>query len=391
MNDAMRNSTIPRQPVLGWTAWSGGKRAPLPCIDELPSLAYTTSGHAAIAIALRFLGCRPGDRVLVPTYHCPTMIAPVVRLGAVPVFYPLNAAGAPAIDWLAQHAGDARAMVAAHYFGFVNSLADVRSICDARGIALVEDCAHAFFGGADDRPVGSWGDVAIASLTKFFPVTEGGCIVSCQRVLGHLALTARSTRDELRSALDGIEVGARYRRFPGCNGLLRALFGTKELLRGRSFTPQLPDDYDDVRPPSAADINDDMLFVAPSRSTRGIARSAHRARIVALRRHNFTRLAELLADLPEAMPLYRDLPDRIAPYVFPLEVGNAEARYRALRAAKVPLFRWDRVWPGTPRIAGDYGAEWATRIFQLACHQDLAEGDLRTIAATVRRVFTELR
>lgn len=391
MNDAVRNSAIPRLPVLGWTAWSGRKQAPFSCIDELPNLVYTTSGHAAIALALRFLGCRPGDRVLVPTYHCPTMIAPLVRLGAVPVFFPLTASGMPAIDWLEQHAGEARAIVAAHYFGFVNSLDAVRSFCDARGIALIEDCAHAFFGVADGRPVGSWGDVAIASLTKFFPVPEGGCIVSCQRVLGHLTLTPRSTRAELRAAIDMIEIGARYRRFPGLNGLLRALFGTKELLRGRPFTPIATNDHDDVRPPSATDLNDDLLFVAPSRSTRGIARRIHRERIVTLRRRNYALLAQLLADLPDAAPFRASLPDHLAPYVFPLEVGNPEARYRALRAAKVPLFRWDRVWPGTPSIAGDFGAEWATRIFQLACHQDLTEDDLRSIASTVRRIFTELR
>lgn len=391
MNDPANNGAIPRQPVLGWTAWSGAENAPLPGIDELPNLVYTTSGHAAIALALRFLGCQPGDRVLVPSYHCPTMISPIVRLGAEPVFYPLTSAAMPDMDWLARYREPVRAMIVAHFFGFVNSLDRIRAFCDARGMALVEDCAHAFFGRVGDRPVGSWGDVAVASLTKFFPVPEGGCLVSSQRELGHVTLRPRPIRDEVRAGLDSVELGARHRCFPGLNWLLRTLFGTKELLRGRSFSPVVEDDYERVRPPSAADQNDDRLFVAITGVSRMVARSAHRARIVAQRRRNYALLADLLADLPESTVFRPELPDDVAPYVFPLEVGNPEPRYRALRASKVPLFRWDRIWPGTPSIAGDCGVLWATRMFQFACHQDLTERHLRAIASTVRRVFTELR
>ena len=98
-------------------------------------------------------------------------------------------------------------MLVAHYFGFVRSLAQIRAFCDARGIALVEDCAHAFFGAAADRPVGSWGDLAIASLTKFFPVPAGGCLVSGRRQLSELALMPASALAELRAARS-VELGA---------------------------------------------------------------------------------------------------------------------------------------------------------------------------------------
>jgi perosamine synthetase len=390
MSDAARNSAIPRHPVLGWSAFSGRVRSPLPSVDELPQVVYTTSGHAAIALALRVLGCRAGDRVLVPTYHCPTMISPVVLLGAVPVFYPLTADGEPSMDWLAQHAEDVRAMLVAHYFGFVHSLAESRAFCDARGIALVEDCAHAFFGAAGDRPVGSWGDLAIASLTKFFPVPAGGCLVSGRRQLPDLALRPPSGLDELRAALDAVELGARYRRFPGLNALLRAGFGAKELVSGRRFWPVIEDDYDNVRPPSVSELNEDLVRFSLARSSRRIARRVPRARIVELRRRNYAMLSELLRDLPAAAVYRPDLPNDSAPYVFPLEVHHPQARYRALRAARLPLLRWDRVWPGVPSIAGDYGTRWATSMFQLACHQDLTESDVRAIAATVRRVFNEV-
>ena len=39
--------------------------------------------------------------------------------------------------------------------------AEVRAWCDAQSIALIEDCAHSFFGTAGNRPVGAWGDYGL--------------------------------------------------------------------------------------------------------------------------------------------------------------------------------------------------------------------------------------
>jgi hypothetical protein len=98
-------------------------------------------------------------------------------------------------------------------------------------------------------------------------------------------------------------------------------------------------------------------------------------------------LAQLLSKVAGARVMHPTIPADAAPYVFPLYVDEPQASYQALRAAGVPLFRWDEVWPGTPSIAGDRGLDWATHVFQLGCHQDLSEPDIETIAATVKRVI----
>jgi|SoiMethySBSTD1v2_1073268.scaffolds.fasta_scaffold45701_5 perosamine synthetase len=385
-----RNGGIARLPVLGWAAFAGQRHAALPSIDERRNIVYTTSGRAAIALALRVIGCKAGDRVLVPTYHCPTMIAPVVKLGAVPEFYPLTASGAPSMAYLAQRGRNARAMLVAHYFGFPQPLSELRAFCDANRIAMIEDCAHAFFGVVDGRPVGAWGDVAIASATKFFPVVEGGCLVGDHPALRHMNLKPRAVRDEFRAGIDAVELGARYHRFPGFDLLLRTVFGLKEVMRGRPFEFVTLDDADTVLPASVDELDDELVLHSPTRVSRWTILRAHRARIVAHRRRNYAMFASELADLPGAAPLRPQLPDTVAPYVFPLQVTNPQRRYRALRAERVPLFRWDRVWPGTPALADDIGHRWSTEVFQLACHQDLSENDVRTIAGTIRRVFNTI-
>jgi aspartate/methionine/tyrosine aminotransferase len=84
VNANSHTEPLPRLPVLGWAAFAGERQAPLPSVLDQRNVLFTTSGRAAIALALRALGVAPGDRVLVPTYHCPTMIAPVVSTGADP-------------------------------------------------------------------------------------------------------------------------------------------------------------------------------------------------------------------------------------------------------------------------------------------------------------------
>jgi len=278
----------------------------------------------------------------------------------------------------------------AHYFGFPQPLSELRALCDATHIALIEDCAHAFFGAVDGRPVGTWGDVAIASATKFFPVVDGGCLVGRDPALQSMRLEPRSFRDELRASIDSVELGARNHRFPGLDFLLRTVFGLKEVMRGRPFDAVPMDDADAVMPASVDELDDSLTLHSPTQVSRWTISRVHRARIVANRRRNYELLATELADVPGAHSLRPYLPDTVAPYVFPLEVANPQRRYRALRAERLPLFRWDRVWPGTPTLADDAGARWSTEVFQLACHQDLSENDICTIAAAVRRVFKSI-
>jgi len=56
----------------------------------------------------------------------------------------------------------------------------MRELCDKTGIAWMEDFSHAHFAEFEGRPVGSWGDVACASLqgNKFVSGGEGGLLVT---------------------------------------------------------------------------------------------------------------------------------------------------------------------------------------------------------------------
>jgi dTDP-4-amino-4,6-dideoxygalactose transaminase len=321
------------------------------------------------------------------------MVSPIVAVGAQPLFFPIDSHGAPRLDIIARlPLGNVRAMLAAHYFGLPQPMARIRQFCDSAGMALIEDCAHALFGISDGRPVGSWGDYAIASLTKFLPVTDGGSLAINVPGSEPRAPDRRPIRRQLKSFANAIEMGAQRGKLPGINAPIKALFAVADRVRGRDGRRSQP--LTDMQGPST--VSGAMGYPASthidssdaSTWAKWIARTAHRDRIVSLRRRNYAYLASELAAIPGVRVLAPQLTTNAAPYVFPLWAERPEDSYMTIRASGIPIFRWDQVWPGTPSGKGDYGTEWATHVFQLGCHQDLELKDLTAMVSRLRHIIT---
>jgi hypothetical protein len=300
-------------------------------------------------------------------------------------FYPLGADGLPLLSAITPAPGT-KAIVVAQLFGLPRSLAGVRGWCDDHGIALVEDCAHSFFGQAGERPVGQWGDLATASLTKFFPVVPEGGLLASARPLPVLALQPAGAKQQVKAWVDLLERSSSHARLGGLNTALRALF------RLKNGPPRVaaPTAIGTPRPPIEAEM---MTVCDMSRGEREPTALMHRLfrlprqRIVARRRANYETLLRLTQGLPGARPLFGALPAQAAPYVMPLWVDDPEPAYAALRAAGCAVFRWDRVWPGVPDFADDHGARWRTHVLQLLCHQDLDDAALAQTADVLRRAL----
>ena len=383
---------LPKRPVLDWADFVGARQPSLPSIADLPHRQLTTSGRAAIYHALKLANPAPGSAVLVPTYHCPTMIAPVVLLGLEPIFYPINAQGLPALELISDaDARRANCLLAPHYFGITQSFAHLRQWCEATNTLLIEDCAHAFYGMAGERPVGAWGDYAITSLTKFFPILEGGLLASASRPIPALSLAPRTLKEELKGAFDISHMATAHGRLKGLGLFIDSLRGD----RGRS-APKRPEQTAAAAPPpdpapttSACMHDSDMARVnsAPLRSTRWLTAHLPQQQACTHRQRLFARYADALSALPGARALHAELPANTAPYAFPLWVDDAERVYHTLRIAGVPVYRWDRRWPGTPHLAGDQGPLWSTHVLQLLCHQSLTVDEADWTIATIRHTL----
>lgn len=383
LTDSVR---VPRLPVLGWRSITARPAvAPLPAMSDGRDALLVSSGRAAIFLAMELLGIGAGDRVLVPTYHCPTMIAPIARLGAAPVFYPVDSAGSVDMNWLnSVDTTGVRAILAAHFFGLPQAMGDLRKFCDNRGIAFIEDCAHAFFGRSGTNTVGALGDFSVASLPKFFPVLEGGCLVARKPLNGPPSLAAPSALEEIRAWIDCIEVGASYARFGAPGRAFDLLASLKRRLRASTAGATAPVDEPADFGTYSQWLDERALHRRSMAASRWILEHATSPGLIERRRANYSLWTRLTKGLTQAEPLFPVLPPAAAPYVFPLRVRNPEAKYQAIRARGVPVFRWDVVWPGVPDLPGDAGRRWQTEVFQLGCHQDLDEADITRLAEIVR-------
>jgi hypothetical protein len=182
-------ASAPVAPVLSLASFFSRGAPPVPSILDAGPNKLVTSGRIAIALALRQMGVGPGDSVLVPSFHCASMIEPVTWSGATPVFYRINADTSVNLDDIAAKLdGAAKVLMVTNYFGFPQNLSAIRAFCDQHGLRMLEDCAHCFLGEHNGKPVGSYGDYAIASNMKFYPIYEGGALVSARHSLAPVAL-----------------------------------------------------------------------------------------------------------------------------------------------------------------------------------------------------------
>lgn len=375
---------IARYPVVD-VAYIGRQASPPPSLLDLPHRCMTHSGRSALFLALRLAGVGKGDGVLVPTYHCPTMIAPVERLGALAVFYRLTESGAPDVAYLARlDMTRIRAMVAAHFFGVPVPLSATARLCAEHGVQLIEDCAHCFFGRSEGDVIGTVGHLAVGSLAKFFPVRSGGLLASLNPPTGELDVESGPLTAEIRAIWDAVDMSSRTGRMGVLGFAVRAarrLSGHPDLSDLRQESPSEPSGSE-IRQSA---VRDPLLApMAARRFDRWLVKHSDLNAIARKRSENFRLLATGLEDMPRAKPLAMDLAPGTAPYVMPLLIDDPDEPYQRMRCEGLPVFRWDRRWPGTPDLQGDVAGIWSRGVVQLACHQSLRPADIDRMISVAR-------
>lgn len=383
------NELVPTLPILSWQGITLGRNTAPPSLLDAPALRFTTSGRAAIWHALRLIGLRPGERVLMPSYHCMSMVTPAALLGGEVEFYPIGPDGGADLEYLgAATRKPVRAILAAHFFGLARPMVGIRRLCDERGIALIEDCAHALWGHRDGHFVGAIGDYAVGSMTKFFPVLEGGCIASSRHPLDAIALKPSSAVRELKAAVDILQRATRFRRLPGLNVPLELLWRAKSLVRRkRPVRSTFAIDGIPADRVSLAELDTVQAGLGMSRTAIQVAQHTRMNRLYNNRRDRYLELQATTSGLAGARPLESGLPDGASPYVFPLWADDPDTAFRDLREAGIAVFRWDWRWPSLDVDDLGVASTWAHHVLQLPCHQDLSNADMDLLKETVARVF----
>ncbi|MES2900215.1 MAG: DegT/DnrJ/EryC1/StrS family aminotransferase [Pseudomonadota bacterium] len=377
---------VPLAPVLSHKSFmrAAGMR-PASVLDAGPA-RLVTSGRIAIAMALREMNVGSGDLVLVPAYHSLSMIPPLLACGAEPVFYKVGAnAQVDLADAQSRLGARVKAIMVTSYFGMPQELARIRTWCDQHRILMLEDCAHCFFGQHQGQPVGSWGDYAIASSMKFFPIYEGGCLVSAHHALKAPALRGAGKGFEVKAGLNALEHAFAYRRLPLIRALLWLPMQLKSLLWGalkrRAPVAALAPSSSD----SSVDFDPHWVDLRSSWFSRMVMRRASHQRIVARRRAHYQHLSAALSALPGCRPLFASLPEHACPWLFPLVVEDADILFGKLHQAGVPMTRFAQtLWPGVDERVCANSAYLSRHVLAFPCHQELEADELAWMTATIR-------
>lgn len=352
---------------------------------------YTYNARGAIFQFLAGLPRNGRDTVLVPAFHCPTVVTPALHAGYKVRFYGIRED--LTTDWAdlmeSLHA-DVAAVVVINYFGFA---ADLGTLMQARRngrFYVIEDCSHSFLQVNPLELTGSRGDVSVYSFWKLVPSMVGGALRMNNQDL-ELALRSgpvplkdslvRSKRiiEEAVNNLESSSLKDAFNYLEGQRVRLKAAMGAKPPPGAR----HLPEDA-----LNGCEFDERLASAAmPFLSSLILRRTDLRA-MAERRRRNFRRWSEKLVTSARLRMLHTTLPDTICPWAFPVILERrSELDYR-LRELGVPLFTFGEtphplLARCAPRSALVGANSLAGNLLCLPVHQNLHEEHIDACAATI--------
>ena len=124
----------------------------------------------------------PGDEVIVPDTNWIANVAPIVNLGATPVFVDIDPTSWCIDPKLIRDKITVRtkAIMAVHLYGNVCDLSSLIQICNENNLTLIEDAAEALGGTFKHRKLGGFGRFGVFSFhgSKTLTTGEGGMLVT---------------------------------------------------------------------------------------------------------------------------------------------------------------------------------------------------------------------
>jgi perosamine synthetase len=336
---------IAKDPKLHWSMLfpSVGKAQ----FFALPSRStyYLFWARNAIYHGLRALNVRAGENVLVPSYHCTSVVEPILQYGGDVKFYNVGLDLQPDIDDIEKKIdAKTRVVLVIHYFGFPQPIVKIKEFCQERGLYLIEDCAHVLQGRTEEGIVlGTSGDISIFSWRKFLPVYDGG-----QLVINNPALKLDSRWDSgsplftlkiAKNLLDKLMEDSNSRLVKQIAKLSHtpsAIFRRVAAANGYDRSISTVNSYD-------LDFDLASANLKMSGLSQYIMGNTDIGDVADKRRRNYRLLAEAIKPMEGVRALYPSLPNYTVPWVFPLLTYGVENLHLRLREQRIPATNWSGV------------------------------------------------
>ena len=182
----------------------------------------TTSGTAALHLALAALSIGPGDEVLIPTFTMAATAFAVCYCGARPVFIDSEpdtfALDANRVSEYLRHQGKkgplkVKAILPVHLYGHPADLDPILELARNYSLAVIEDAAEAHGAEYKGKRCGSLGDLGCFSFyaNKIITTGEGGMVVTDNPGLADRSRRLKDLAHDPQKRFMHTEVGFNYR------------------------------------------------------------------------------------------------------------------------------------------------------------------------------------
>jgi hypothetical protein len=148
--------------------------------DYLPYDHFLCTGYVrnAIVLLIKALGLQCGDEIILPAFTCISIPNAIKYPGCVPIYVDSENDGIALSAKAVEKALTVRTkgIYVIHPYGHI---ADIEAICGfakAKGLFVIEDCAHTLLFSYKQKKLGTYGDFVLLGFTKFMYGIQGGAV-----------------------------------------------------------------------------------------------------------------------------------------------------------------------------------------------------------------------
>lgn len=186
-----------------------------------------SAGTAALHLAVKLAGVKPGQKVLCSDMTFSATVNPVVYEGGVPVFvdteYDTWNMDPEALEKAFELYPEARVVDIAHLYGTPAKMDEIRAVCDRHGAVLIEDAAEALGAAYQGRQAGTFGRYNCISFNgnKIITGSSGGMLLTDDQAAAEKVRKWSTQSREAAAWYQHEELGYNYRMSNIIAGVVR--------------------------------------------------------------------------------------------------------------------------------------------------------------------------